>query len=107
MSCQSLAEYVAECDEDQLINLIQRADARLVAIRQSGWVKLWTVSINWANVAWFAEDDYAAAVAWACTAFAEEAEAKTGKAGVEMEVKLERYRPDEVAGLLTRKGGTA
>lgn len=92
-------EYVAGCDEGQLENLIERANVRLEKIRSSGWVKLWTVSIGWSNVAWFAEQEYGAAVDFARAAVGNEALRLPGKA-IEMEVKLERYRPEEVAGLL-------
>lgn len=102
MSRVSHAEYVAGCDEDQLGNLIHQANKRLEAIRKSGWVKLWTVSINWASVAWFPDDDYAAAVTWACGAVAEEAKSSTGKGGVEMEITSARYRPEEAAELVAR-----
>jgi hypothetical protein len=92
-------EYVAGCDESQLQNLIERANARLEKIRKSGWIKLWTVSIGWANVAWFEEREHGAAVAFARDAVAAEALRRPAK-GIEMEVKLESFRPEEVPGLL-------
>jgi hypothetical protein len=95
----SHAEYVAKLDESQLTNLIEQATARREDIRQSGWVKLWQVSIGWANVAWFAEEDREAAVEFARNAVQEYAAKWPGK-GVEMEVSLERFRPTDAADLL-------
>ena len=95
----SHAEYVAKLDESQLTNLIEQATARREDIRQSGWVKLWQVSIGWANVAWFSESDHAAAVEFARTAVQERVAKYPGK-GIEMEVSLERFRPDDAANLL-------
>jgi hypothetical protein len=95
----SHAEYVAGCDESQLTNLIEQANARLTKIRESGWVRLWTVNVSWANVAWFPEADHQAAVDYACEAIKKAAVKAPGK-GIEVEVSLERYRPEEVAGLL-------
>lgn len=92
-------EYVAECDEDQLRNLIERANARIEKLSKSGWAKLWTVTIGWANVGWFAEDDHASAVEFAQDVLAADARRNPGK-GLELEVKLERYRPEEVPQLL-------
>lgn len=95
----SNAEYVATLDEDQLTNLIEQATARRENIRQSGWVKLWQVSIGWANIAWFPESEHVAAVEFACGKVNEYAAKLPGK-GVAMEVSLERFRPVEVADLL-------
>jgi hypothetical protein len=92
-------DYLAKCDEDQLRTLIEMANARLETIRQSGWTKLWAVSIDWATVAWFPEHDYEAAAAWACRAAHAEALQKRGR-GVELALKLEKFRPEEVADLL-------
>lgn len=99
-------EYVAGCDEGQLENLVERANARLEKIRKSGWVKLWTVSIGWSNVAWFVEQEHGAAVDFARDAVAAEARRRPAK-GIEMEVKLENFRPEEVAGLLALTPKTA
>lgn len=95
----SHAEYVAKLDEDQLANLIEQAQNRVASLQQSGWVKLWTVNVNWANTGWFAESDQAAAIEFACSSIKAIAAKKPG-ASVEMNVSLEKYRPDEVAGLV-------
>ena len=92
-------EYVAGCDEDQLRNLIERANARIEKLNQSGWTKLWTVTIGWANVGWFAEDDHEAAVEFSRDVVAASARRNPGR-GIELEVKLAKYRPEEVAQLL-------
>lgn len=54
--------YVAEQDEEQLRHLIETAKARLDELTQGGWVWLWVVADN-ANQGWFADSDYASAVA--------------------------------------------
>lgn len=95
----SHAEYVAKCDEDQLENLIAQAVSRLNNIRESGWVELWTVSVDGANVAWFAADDYAAALAHAQAALAKPSTVR-GRIGFEVMASLERYRPAEAQGLV-------
>jgi hypothetical protein len=95
----SHAEYVANLDEDQLANLIEQARARIASIEQSGWVKLWTVNINWANTAWFAEGDHAPAIEHACKSIKALGAKQPGKS-VEMNISLEKYRPDEVAALV-------
>lgn len=95
----SNAEYVTNLDEDQLSNLIEKATARREEIRQSGWVKLWVVNIGWANVAWFAEDEHAAAVEHACTEVRKAAAKRPGH-GISMEVSQERFRPNDAAELL-------
>jgi len=92
-------DYLAKCDEDQLRTLIEMANARLETLRQSGWTKLWAVSIDWATVAWFPEQEYDAAAAWACRAAHAEALQKRGR-GVELALKLEKFRPEEVPDLL-------
>jgi len=92
-------DYISGCDEDQLNRLIEMAKARVKEISESGWVKLWVVSIGWGNVAWFREDKHAAAVEYACAATRADAMQHPGKP-VEMEVSLARYRPEEVARLL-------
>lgn len=94
-------EYIEKCDEDQLNSLIEHANQRLTQIKQSGWVKLWTVSVGWANVAWFEESDYAAAVARASAEVGIEA-ARRPNTDVNVGIELERFRPEEVAGLLKR-----
>jgi hypothetical protein len=96
----STTEYVEKLDEDQLDFLIEAARARKRRIEESGWVKLWTINIGWANVAWFEEGAYEFAIERAC-AEVKRAAAK-GSKGIEMEVKLDRYRPEEVADLLAR-----
>jgi hypothetical protein len=92
-------EYVAGCDEDQIEGLIEAANKRLAKIRSSGWVKLWTVSIGYGNVAWFREPDYEAAVDYACKAVKAES-TRRGAQDLEMSVELERYRPGDVDDLL-------
>jgi hypothetical protein len=99
----SHAEYVAGCDEDQLRSLIVHANARLKVLQESGWVRLWTVSVGWANVAWFTEADHPQAVSIACAAVQKEVSKHPGKE-VEMEVRLVCYRPEEAARLLMQKG---
>jgi hypothetical protein len=96
----STTEYIDKLDEDQLDFFIEAARARKRRIEESGWVKLWVVSIGWANVAWFDMDAYEFAIERACAEV--KREAAKGNKGVEMEVKLERYRPEEVADLLAR-----
>lgn len=98
----SHAEYVAKCDEDQLRSLIEHANGRIKKLQESGWVNLWTVSIGWANVAWFAEDDYAKAIVAALEAVRKDVESQSGKE-LEMEVRLVGYRPEEAARLLKTK----
>lgn len=98
----SHAEYVAKFDEDQLSNLIEQAAARREDLRQSGWVKLWVVNIGWANIAWFAESEHAAAVERA-SAEVKKAAAKRPGHGIEMEISLEKYRPNEAARLLASR----
>lgn len=100
----SHAEYIAALDEDQLENLIDQAKARRENIQQSGWVLLWTVNICSANVAWFPEEERAAAVEFACNAARIRAARCIGD-GVEMELSLERYRPIEAQDLLARRKG--
>jgi hypothetical protein len=95
----SHADYVAKCDEDQLKNLIERAEARLTEIRSSGWVKLWTVQHGWANVAWFSESNYGAAVSHMFSILREEAAKPNGR-GFSLELSLEKYRPEEVGDLI-------
>lgn len=92
-------EYTAACSEDQLVSLVEWANIRLKKIRSSGFINLWVVSIGWGNVAWFAESDYVAAIDYACKAVKAKS-MKLGSKGVEMEVKLDQFRPDEVAELL-------
>jgi hypothetical protein len=99
----SHADYVARCDEDQLDALIEHAKARQQQLRQAGWVKLWTVSLGWGNSGWFAENNFDAAVAHASAAL-QAAVAQRGAHHIELEIKLERYRPAEVAGLLAKGG---
>jgi hypothetical protein len=101
----SISEYVAGLDEDQLVNLIDKAKVRLEAIRKSGWVNLWTVSVGWANLAWFPESEHGAAVAFAVRAISDEAEKRPGKK-IELEIRLECVRPEEVIDLLGRKEGS-
>lgn len=100
MTRVSIPDYVAGCDEDQLANLISKANARLEEIKKAGWVRLWTLNVSWANVAWFAEDDYQAAVEHLCD-LTREAGAKHPGKDIEIEMSLERYRPDEVERLLS------
>lgn len=94
-------QYVAGCDEGQLENLIDQANARLQKLRKSGWIRLWTVSLGYANVGWFEEADHAPAVKFAVEAAAESAQRKPMKC-LELEVRLENYRPEEVPELLAR-----
>lgn len=96
---QSHAEYVAGCDEEQLENLIEQASARLDVLRTSGWVRLWTVSLGWGNVAWFPESEFAVAADFAQGAVTREA-AQALQQGIELELKLKKYRPAEVPELL-------
>ena len=103
----SNAEYVAKLDEDQLSNLIEHATARREKIRQAGWVKLWVVTVNWANVAWFELDDYEAAVARACEEVKNEAVRSGARKPVEMELRMDRFRPDELADLLAPRRAAA
>ena len=95
----SHAEYVAGCDEEQLKALIEAANARLQALEQSGWVKLWTVNASWANIAWFREDEHSNAVECASRALKARAEEYPGRAS-QVEISLEQYRPEEVGELL-------
>lgn len=92
-------EYVNGCDESQLADLIERANARIEKLKKSGWEKLWTVSIGWSNVGWFAENEHAAAVEFAQDVVAAAARRNPMKS-IELEVRLENYRPEEVAQLL-------
>lgn len=62
MTTISHEAYVAEQDEEQLRHLIETAKARLDELTQGGWVWLWVVADN-ANQGWFADSDYASAVA--------------------------------------------
>lgn len=96
----SHATYIADLDEDQLTNLIEQATARREAIRQSGWIKLWTLSMGCGNLAWFVEADYSAAVQEAALLLAQVGAKHSGSA-IELQIHLERYRPDEVAELLS------
>jgi len=102
----SIAEYVAKLDEDQLSNLIDKATARREDIRQSGWVKLWVVNISWANIAWFAEGDHAAAIERACAEVKKAAAERPGR-GIEMEVSLEKFRPNDAEELLAPRRAAA
>lgn len=92
-------EYVTRCDEEQIQGLIEAANNRLAKIRSSGWVKLWTVSIGYGNVAWFRETDYEAAVDYACKAVKAESN-RRGTQDLEMSLELTRYRPNDVDDLL-------
>jgi hypothetical protein len=96
----STTEYIDKLDEDQLDFFIEAARARKKKIEESGWVKLWVVSIGWANVAWFPADAYEAAVSCACAEV--KREAAKGNKGIEMELQLDRFRPEEVADLIAR-----
>jgi hypothetical protein len=98
----SHADYIAGCDEDQLKRLVEMANERITKIRESGWVKLWTVNVSWANVAWFVEEDHQKAVDYVCRAVKKAGEKAPGK-GIEVQLSLERYRPEEVAGLIATK----
>lgn len=99
----STQDYVEQLDEDQLQVLIECARARQKKIQESGWVKLWVVSIGWANVAWFGIDDYEAAVARACDEVKKSAARNDTPKHIEMELKMDRFRPEEAAKLLRRQ----
>lgn len=92
-------EYIAQLDEEQLDRLIELAQGKLKAIRDSGWVRLWVVGTDSINYAWFSVDDYAGAVA------------ELGQLGKKFaaegkfeELSLENtaYRPGEAKSLLLR-----
>jgi len=95
----SNSDYIAKLDKYQLEDLIEQATDRLTDIRQSGWVRLWTVSINDINIAWFPEDKHSAAVEFACKEVWRAVDERPDKC-VEMEVSLEHYRPNKAADLL-------
>lgn len=95
------AEYVSQLDEEQLECLIERANGRLKQIRESGWVRLWIVHINGANVAWFPIERYG----WAVSRLTIEVERRTQRgepSEVEAGISRERYRPAEAAELAAR-----
>lgn len=93
----SHADYIAKCDEDQLICLVEMANGRLEQIRQTGWVKLWVVSDDCVNLGWFEQSDYAAALEFLAQAGAK---AATNSKPLELGVRLAKYRPDEAATLV-------
>lgn len=90
-------DYIAGCDEGQLKRLVELANERLKAIQQTGWVKLWCVSVGFGNVGWFRHEDFAGAVACAKAALARH---EHEPRDLDLEICLNRYRPDEVAELL-------
>ena len=88
-------EYVADCDEDQLVRLIELAQEKLKTIREGGWVKLWVVSADYANHAW--SDNYDEAIKHLRRVV--EQHANAGR-HVEIHLTEGRYRPAEAAELL-------
>lgn len=60
----SHTEYIADQSEEQLQHLIEVAKLRLDNLQAGGWVWLWVVCDALINRAWFADDDYAGAVAY-------------------------------------------
>ncbi|MFK3741062.1 hypothetical protein [Massilia sp. TN1-12] len=100
MTRVSIPDYVAQCDEDQLHNLVSQANRRIDEIKKTGWVRLWTLNVSWANLAWFAEDDYEAAVEHVAELVKKSA-MKHPNTDIEITMTRERYRPDEVERLLS------
>lgn len=61
----SHAEYIAGQNVDQLEHLIEVSKARVADLTLGGFVWLWVVGDS-SNRGWFAQDDYAGAVALLC-----------------------------------------
>lgn len=93
----SHADYLARCDEDQLICLVEMANGRLEQIRQTGWVKLWVVSDDCINLGWFEQPDYRLALDFLSEAGMS---AASKNKTLELGVRLAKYRPDEAAALV-------
>lgn len=93
----SHAEYIAKCDEDQLICLVEMANAKLKQIREAGYVKLWVVSDEHLHLAWFQEKDYSLALEYLVRAGAESA---TKGRPSPLDIRLKKFRPDEAEGLV-------
>lgn len=93
----SHSDYIARCDEEQLICLVEMANGRLEQIRQTGWVKLWVVSDDCINLGWFAQTDYRLALDFLSQAGIN---AAMNNKTLELGVRLAKYRPDEAATLV-------
>ena len=96
----SHADYIASFDEGQLQSLIEHANKKLKSIQESGYIKLWTVSVGYGNVGFFPQEDYNLAVQCGIAEVLAHA-TKSRTSGVELSVQLERYRPGEVQELLS------
>lgn len=90
-------EYIADKSEEQLRHLIEVAQQRLDNLVHGGWVSLWVVHDDGANRGWFAESDYAGALAFLGQLGARHA--AQGSAG-ELGVQTYRVRPVEAESLL-------
>lgn len=97
MTRMSHAEYIAPCDEFQLIALVELANERLKEIREAGYVKLWVVSDDFMHFAWFEQSEYPAALAYLSqTGLDLQAKGRP----TQLEVRLKKFRPEEAAQLV-------
>lgn len=97
MTRMSHAEYIASCDEHQLIRLVEMANERLKEIREAGYVKLWVVSDDCLHLAWFEQTEYLAALAYlGQTGLDLQAKGRPSQ----LEVRLKKFRPEEAAQLV-------
>lgn len=91
-------DYVKDQDEQQLHHLIEVANQRIKAIKESGFTTVWTVSEGWANHGWFAESDYEQACAFAID-YAEN-QFKKGRGIEDLSIRKENIRPQEALELI-------
>lgn len=97
MTRMSHAEYIAGCDEFQLIGLVELANERLKEIREAGYVKLWVVSDEHLHLAFFDKSEYPAALAYlGQTGLDLQAKGRPAQ----LEVRLKKFRPEEAAQLV-------
>lgn len=93
----SHAEYIATCDEEQLVHLVELANTKLKQLREAGWVKLWVVSDDYMNLGWFYLTDYAAALQFLTeTGLNLAAQGKPRQLGI----RSSKFRPEEAEKLV-------
>jgi hypothetical protein len=90
-------DYIKNLDEDQLLSLIEHAQAKIRLKESEGWVEVWVAGTSDLNLYWVAKDDYATAIE-ALHAIGLEYLRKGDP--IELELISMRYRPSEVADLL-------
>lgn len=92
-------EYIAKCDGDQLVRLIELAQDKLITIRNRPKKEYFVVSDGWANYGFFELTDYEAALEFFSKNFEHEIDMDCFET---LSISVVKYAPEDIEDLLMK-----